>query len=661
MANLLKRAFVGRPIDTADAGHTLLPKTIALPVFASDPLSSVAYATQEILLVLSLAGLAYFHFTPWLGAGVVLLLVVVTLSYRQTIRAYPNGGGAYVVAKENLGEAAGLTAAAALLIDYVLTVAVSTSAGVDAILSAAGSKSLADQRVLIALAFVLLVTLLNLRGVKESGTFFAIPTYLFVGGIFALIGTAIVRMYVMGDAIKASTAGMSLEELSGGHHETLTTAGLAGGYLLLRAFSSGCTALTGVEAISNGVPSFRKDKIKNANATLTIMAAIAVTMFASVTLLAREIDVRVTEEYIHNGGKTVLAQLGAAFFGGDKSFMFYFLQATTAGILILAANTAYNGFPALASILAKDGYMPRQLANRGDRLVFSNGVVVLAVLAGVLIVSFDAEVTRLVQLYIVGVFVSFTASQLGMVRHWQRLKRTGEATSREVTPGLIINSLGSATTGLVLIIVLLSKFTHGAYIPVIGGVLLFVLMRAIKKHYARVARQIKLNEVRAVLPARNHAVVLVSSLSVPSLRALNYARSINAHTLQAVSIAVDPDAAKALEDAWDTHKIDIPLVRVASPYRDLTRPLVDFVKNIRRESANDVVTVILPEFVVTKWWEQLLHGQSAFLIKLALLRTPGVVLTNVPWHLADNADADNDGVPDLGPLPAMSTDEADPL
>lgn len=659
MANLLKRAFVGRPIDTADAGHTLLPKTIALPVFASDPLSSVAYATQEILLVLSLAGLAYFTFTPWLGAGVVVLLVVVTLSYRQTIRAYPNGGGAYVVAKENLGESAGLTAAAALLIDYVLTVSVSTSAGVDAITSA--FPGLRHQKVLIALGFVLFVTLLNLRGVKESGTFFAIPTYLFVGGIFALIGTAIVRMFVMGDTIRASTAGMSLEELSGGHHETSSTVGIAGAYLLLRAFSSGCTALTGVEAISNGVPSFRKPKIQNANTTLTIMAGIAITMFASVTLLARKIDVRVTEEYIHDGGKTVLAQIGAAFFGGDKSPMFYFLQATTAGILILAANTAYNGFPALASILAKDGYMPRQLANRGDRLVYSNGVVVLAVLAGVLIWAFDAEVTRLVQLYIVGVFVSFTASQLGMVQHWRRLKRTGEASSREVTPGLIINSLGSATTGLVLVIVLLSKFTHGAYIPVIGGVLLFVLMRAIKRHYARVAGQIKLNEVRSVLPARNHAVVLVSSLSVPTLRALNYARSINAHTLQAVSIAVDPDAAKSLEDAWDKHKIDIPLVRIASPYRDLTRPLVDFVKNIRRESANDVVTVILPEFVVTRWWEQLLHGQSALLIKLALLRTPGVVLTNVPWHLSDESDLDGDGVPDLGPLPAMSTEEAEPV
>jgi hypothetical protein len=363
--------------------------------------------------------------------------------------------------------------------------------------------------------------------------------------------------------------------------------------------------------------------------------------------------------------KTVVAQIAAAVFG-LKTFGFYYIQAFTAGILILAANTAFQDFPRLASILAKDKYVPRQLANRGDRLVFSNGVFLLAGFASLLIVIFGAEVTRLIQLYIVGVFVSFTLSQWGMVRHWQKEARDNPAADRgEIARAKIINTIGAVMTAVVLIIVLYSKFTHGAYIVVIAIPILFALMRAVHRHYQRVANQIQLDHVRAILPARNHAVVLVSNLSVPTMRALNYARSINAHTLQAVSIAVDPDAAKALEDAWDRNKIDVPLVRVASPYRDLTRPLVDFVKSIRRESEHDVVTVILPEFVVTRWWEQLLHGQSALLIKLALLRTPGVVLTNVPWHLTDAREPGAQTLtPQVAeepvePLPAMSVDAAD--
>jgi amino acid transporter len=626
VANIFKRVFVGRPIDTADAGHTLLPKAIALPVFASDPLSSVAYATQEILLVLGLGGMAFLYLTPYLAAFVALLLIIVTISYRQTVRAYSNGGGAYVVAGTNLGETAGLTAASALLIDYVLTVAVSISAGVDAITSAA--PSLVENKVAIALAFIAMVTLLNLRGVKESGTFFAIPTYLFIAGIYTMLAVAAFRLF-QGDTLVADTASLELPKVS-------STLGLAGVLLALRAFSSGCTALTGVEAISNGVPSFRKPKIENANKTLAAMATIGVTMFLGITALAVKYKVRVTEEALHEGHiKTALAQIAQTTFGGDSNFMFYFVQATTAGILILAANTAYNGFPALASILARDNFMPRQLSNRGDRLVYSNGVVLLAVFAGALVYAFRANVTHLVQLYIVGVFVSFTLSQAGMVRHWQKLRDQPGANRGEITRSMAINIVGSTTTALVLVIVLYSKFLKGAWIPVVGGIVLYFLMKGIKKHYVRVARQIKLDEVRQILPARNHAVVLVSSLSVPVLRAVNYARSINAHTLTAVSISVDVESAKRLEEEWERAGIDIPLVRVASPYRDLTRPLVEYVRGIRRESENDIVTVILPEFVVTRWWEQLLHGQSALLIKLALLRTPGVVLTNVPWHLGD--------------------------
>ncbi|MEP7054418.1 MAG: APC family permease, partial [Actinomycetota bacterium] len=619
------------------------PKKLALPVFSSDALSSVAYATQEILLVLAIGGAALLHLTPYMAGGVVLLLVIVTISYRQTVKAYPNGGGAYIVAHENIGANAGLIAASALLIDYVLTVAVSIAAGVAAITSAA--PKLAHDKVALSLGFILLVTLINLRGVKESGTFFAIPTYGFVVGIYALLGFGLFKLLAHGSsAIQAESAGLQI-------HQEKTFVGLAVVLLALRAFSSGCTALTGVEAISNGVPAFKKPKSENARITLAIMAVLSITMFVGITWFALASHVHVAEHARdiidpstgkppvgfdvagYDPQKTVVAQIAAAVFGA-KTFGFYYIQAFTAGILILAANTAFQDFPRLASILAKDKYLPRQLSNRGDRLVFSNGVFLLAGFASFLIVIFGAEVTRLIQLYIVGVFVSFTLSQWGMVRHWQQEGRDHPNADRgEIARAKAINAVGAVMTAVVLVIVLYSKFTHGAYIVVIAIPILFALMRGVRRHYQEVADQIRVEKVRAVLPARNHAVVIVSALTVPTVRALNYARSINAHTLQAVSIAVDPQAAKDLEDAWDRNKIDIPLVRVASPYREVTKPLIQYLKNLRRDSEHDVVTVILPEFVVTRWWEQLLHGQSAFLIKLALLRTPGVVVTNVPWHL----------------------------
>ncbi len=637
-SNLAKRILVGRPIDTKDDAHTLLPKRLALPVFSSDPLSSVAYATQEILLVLSLAGLTYLRFTPLLAAGVVLLLVVVTVSYRQTVREYPSGGGAYIVAHENIGPSAGLTAASALLIDYVLTVSVSVAAGVDAITSA--SPGMAEHKVAIALGFVAFITVMNLRGVRESGTLFAIPTYGFVVGIYVLIGWALVKM-ATGSELVAESAGWSI-------HAEHSYAGIAVVLLLLRAFSSGCTALTGVEAISNGVPAFKRPKSENAAKTLLVMALFSVTMFIGITALALITDVHVAEharDVILPGGqpladvdgyapqKTVVAQIADAVFGA-KSFGFYYVQAFTAGILVLAANTAYQDFPRLASILSKDGYLPRQLRSRGDRLVFSNGIFLLAVFSSLLIWLFDAEVTRLIQLYIVGVFVSFTLSQWGMVNHWRRIEREDPTFDRaKLQRSKAINAFGAIFTFVVLVIVLYSKFTHGAYIVVIAMPLIFMLMRGIHSHYQHVAEELRVAEVRLVLPARNHAVVLVSSLSAPTVRALNYARSIHAHSLQAVCIVVDPDAAVSLVDAWDRAKIDIPLVRIASPYRDLTKPLLDYVTRVRGDSEDDVVTVVVPEFVVRRWWEQLLHGQSALLIKLALLRTPGVVVTNVPWHL----------------------------
>jgi amino acid transporter len=633
-----KRLLVGRPIDTADDAHTLLPKRLALPVFSSDPLSSVAYATQEILLVLSLAGLTYFHYSPYLAAGVVLLLVVVTVSYRQTVKEYPSGGGAYIVAHKNIGPTAGLTAASALLIDYVLTVSVSVAAGVAAITSA--SPGLADHKVAIALGFIAFITVMNLRGVKESGTLFAIPTYGFVLGIYVLIGWAFVKM-ATGASLVAESAHWTVRS----EH---SYAGLAVVLLLLRAFSSGCTALTGVEAISNGVPAFKRPKSENAQKTLVIMAFFSISMFIGITALSLITHVHVAEQarnVLLPGGrplanvavyapqKTVVAQIAAAVFGA-KSFGFYYIQAFTAGILVLAANTAYQDFPRLASILSKDGYLPRQLRSRGDRLVFSNGIFLLAGFASLLIWIFDAEVTRLIQLYIVGVFVSFTLSQWGMVNHWRTKEREDPTYDRaKLQRSKAINAFGACFTFVVLVIVLYSKFTHGAYIVVIAMPLLFMLMRAIHSHYEWVAEEIHVGEVRSVMPARNHAVVLVSSLSVPTVRALNYARSINTHSLHAVCVVVDPEAAARLVDDWNRAKLDIPLVRIASPYRDLTKPLIEYVTRLRGDNDNDVVTVVVPEFVVRRWWEQLLHGQSALLIKLALLRTPGVVVTNVPWHL----------------------------
>jgi amino acid transporter len=633
-----KRLLVGRPIHTDDAGHTLLPKRLALPVFSSDPLSSVAYATQEILLVLSLGGLAYLHLTPYLAAGVVLLLAVVTISYRQTVREYPSGGGAYIVAHENLGAPAGLVAGSALLIDYVLTVAVSVAAGVDAISSA--YEPAARHKVALAIGFVVFITLMNLRGVKESGTLFAIPTYGFVVGIYALIGWAFVRL--------ATGATLVAESASWEVHAEHTFAGIAVALLLLRAFSSGCTALTGVEAISNGVPAFRTPKSKNAATTLMVMAFFSISMFIGITVLALVTDVHVAEHardvILPNGRpladvatyapqKTVVAQIAAAVFGGG-SFGFYYVQAFTAGILILAANTAYQDFPRLASILSHDNYLPRQLANRGDRLVYSNGVFLLAGFSCLLLWVFDAEVTRLIQLYIVGVFVSFTLSQAGMVVHWRRKEVDALPGERgTIARGKAINAFGACFTFVVLCIVLYSKFAHGAYLVVLAMPVLYLLMRGVHGHYRTVSEEIRVDTVRPMLPSRNHAVVLVSSLSVPTVRALDYARSIRPHSLQAVSVAVDPDAANRLVDVWARNRIDIPLVSISSPYRDLSRPLIDYVRRLRGDNENDVVTVVIPEFVVTRWWEQLLHGQSALLLKLALLREPGVVVTNVPWHL----------------------------
>ena len=621
--DLVKRVFVGRPLSSADLGHTLLPKKLALPVFSSDALSSVAYATEEILLVLSLGGLALLHLTPYVAIAVATLLTIVVISYRQTVRAYPQGGGAYRVAHTNLGPNAGLLAASALLIDYVLTVSVSITAGVAAIVSAAGADSaVARHRVGLAVVFIAFITLVNLRGVKESGTFFAIPTYGFIAGIAVMLVVGFVKLATGG--LVAESAHLEIEA----EH---SVAGLGLTFLVARAFASGCTALTGVEAISDGVPAFKKPAADNAAKTLLIMAGISITMFLGISLLAIQADVRVAEGVSH---RTVVAQIAAAVFG-DGSLLFFYVQGFTAGILILAANTAYQDFPRISSILAQDRYLPRQLHNRGDRLVFSNGVVLLALAAAALIWAFDAELTRIIQLYIVGVFVSFTLSQWGMVKHWERVRREDpSADPRKIARSRLINMVGAAATLFVLVIVLISKFTHGAWIVVATIPVLFSLMKGISRHYERVARELRMESTQPVLPSRNHAIVLVSSVHNATRRALNYARAIRPHTLTALYVAVDEDEAKALGEEWRRNVPDVPLKVIASPYREITKPVLDYIRRISRESPRDVVTVIIPEFVVGKWWEQLLHNQSALRIKAALLFEPGVTLTSVPWHLS---------------------------
>ncbi|WP_406187760.1 APC family permease [Streptomyces sp. NBC_01006] len=630
-----------------ELGETLLPKRLALPIFASDPLSSVAYATQEILLVLTLGGLAYLHFTPWIALAVVLLMTVVVLSYRQVVHAYPSGGGSYEVASTNLGPSAGLVVAASLLVDYVMTVAVSVASGVDNIISAL--PGLAEHRVGLAVGFVALLTAMNLRGVRESGRAFATPTYLFIGGVLIMVGTGLFR-YLLGDAPVAESAAYGIEP-------DPADAGLAGFALLmlvLRAFSSGCTALTGVEAISNGVPAFRKPKSVNAAKTMLAMGAIAITMFVGVTTLAMVAKVHIVEDPCRLTGladcasytqRTVIAQLAASVFGGSDSFGFYFMQAATALILILAANTAYNGFPLLASILAQHRYLPRQLHNRGDRLAFSNGILALATVAAVLLWVYKANVTDLIHLYILGVFTSFTLSQLGMVRHWNRELRTetdpAVRRSHQVTRS--VNGLGACVTGLVLVIVLATKFTQGAWLAVLAALVLWVMMRGIRRHYDHTAAELTVTDPRSELapPPRVFAIVLVSTIHKPTLRALSYARAFRPNHLEALTISVDREAAESLKRQWEEYGIEIPLKILDSPYREITRPVVEYVRSIRRESPRDVVGVFIPEYVVGHWWENLLHNQSALWLKSRLLFTPGVMVTSVPWQLTSSSRADH--------------------
>ena len=638
LSDSFKRLVFGRKLRSDRIESTRLPKRIALPVFASDALSSNAYATQEILLVLSLGGMALYAYTPWVAAAVVLVFTVVVLSYRQNVHAYPSGGGDYEVVHTNLGPRWGVFVASALLVDYVLTVSVSVSAAVDNLASTV--TAIQGHQVAVAVALIAGLMVMNLRGVRESGFAFAIPTYGFMAAMVLMLGWAAFRT-LRGDVMRAESADWTLVAEG-------SFTGLALAFLIARAFSSGTTALTGVEAISNGVPAFQEPKSRNAATTLALLGIISMTLFAGITWLAVTTGVQVAEFDRDLIGlpegqeqKTVIAQIANAVFD-QAPLLAALVTLMTALVLVLAANTAFNGFPLLGSVLARDGYLPRQLHNRGDRLAFSNGILMLAGLAMLLVVAFDANVTRLIQLYIIGVFVSFTLSQFSMIRHWTRLLRSerDEATRARAKRSRIINGIGFVLTGSVLTIVTSTKFIHGAWIVLVAMPLIYLLMTSIRGHYDRVAAELALSDGEsAVLPSRVHAVVLVSKLHRPALRALAYARATRPTTLEAVTVAVDAEATQALLREWDRRNIPVTLRILDSPFRDITRPLLEHVASLRRRSPRDLVAVYIPEYVVGHWWEQLLHNQSALRVKTRLRFAPGVTVVSVPWQLDSSARA----------------------
>lgn len=634
MPRKLKRLVVGKPLGSDRAEEQLMPKWMALPILCSDPLSSVAYATDEIILVLGLGGAAWIVRTPFVAAAVIALIVIIVMSYRQTCFAYPSGGGAYAVSRANLGDGAALVAASALMIDYIMTVAVSISSGVANIASA--FPALAPHAVAITLSCIVLLAVMNLRGVRESGTLFALPTYGFIVSILVLVLWGAFK-WITGQPLLAPTAHMQYIGV-----QTMT--GLTGAILLLRAFASGCTALTGVEAISNAVPHFRPPKSRNAATTLVMMLVMSVTMFGGTAALAAHAGIKLAHENSALGlpasavQQTVLAQLGAAV-SGQGTMLFYVVQAFTAAVLLMAANTAYNGFPILAGILARDDFLPRQFARRGDRLSFSNGIVALSAIAGFLVWIFDAEVSKLIQLYILGVFLSFTLSQIGMVRHWNQVLRGGAGTlsRREINGKRLLNAVGATATGVVLVVVLFTKFMHGAWIVCIAIPLFWILMRAIKSHYVHVDAKLA-PRGRPTLPSNVHAVVLISRLHQPAMNAISFARATRPTTIFALTVQTDVKESRELQRDWSAQEIPVPLVVVDSPYREITRPVIEYVSAIHRRSPRDVIAVYVPEYVVTHWWEHILHNQTALRIKTRLLFLPGVMVTSVPTQLGVGAE-----------------------
>src|ERR1041385_7056629 len=636
-----KRLLVGKAKRTAQALHERLTKKTGLAVFASDALSSTAYATEEILLVLAVAfayGQGYaFHYVVPITFAIVAVLVIVAISYRQTIFAYPSGGGAYIVAKDNLGTMPGLVAAAALLVDYVLTVSVSISAGVAAITSAAQGTRWAwldNHKVFLCLMLIGLIALANLRGVRESGALFAGPTYSFVISFLFMVGYGIVHYFLHPGAV-ANISPEHLKLAAGYHLQPLSL------FLLLGAFSNGCVALTGIEAISNGIPAFKQPESRNAATTLTWMAALLVTMFIGTSIMAYLYQVQPHEN------ETVISQFARIIFTGPMGWFYYVIQATTALILILAANTSFADFPRLASLLARDRFVPRQFATRGDKLVFSNGIIILAIFAGVLVGAFGGDTSRLIPLYAVGVFLSFTLSQLGMVRHWLKAGRAGKklkAASASNQPdesaskisetiilkeaahwkkSIVVNGLGAIATAIVLTVLVLTKFIHGAWIVVVLIPLLVALFRSIHRHYVDVATQLTTEGAQKVQPVRHEVVVPISGIHRGVLQALEYAKAIaGGGHVTAIYINVDDEATQKLREKWSGFVEGVELVVIASPYRSLVGPLTRYIDRRLVLHPDEVVTVVLPEFVPAKWWHHLLHNQSSLMLKGALLFKP---------------------------------------
>ena len=606
MFQSLKKNLIGDPLATAEAVHQRLSNTTALAVFSSDALSSVAYATEEILLVLVAAGAAAMSLSLPIAGAIILLLLIVTISYRQTIAAYPSGGGAYIVSRHNLGEFPGLVAGASLLIDYVLTAAVSVSAGLAAL--GAAFPVLLTHKIAIGLLLLLAITVANLRGVKESGFLFAIPTYAFVVSMAVVVTVGLFR-WATGGLIPVPSAAAQ---------QATTSLSL---FLILRAFSSGCAALTGVEAISNGVPAFKEPAAANARTTLAWMAVILGALFLGITLLAVRLGLRPV------AGQTVLAQISGNIMG--RGMFFYFVQMATATVLTVAANTSYADFPRLASLLARDGFLPKQFANRGDRLVFSNGIVALGLFSGALIVAFGGETHRLIPLYAVGVFTSFTLSQLGMVRLW--LTKKGE----KYLHNAVINGIGALATAVVLVVVAATKFLAGAWMVFIVATVLIAFFKAIQSHYQSTAKQLSLHDTEHILPTqvKNNVLVLVSGMHRGTLKALEYSRALSPHFLQAVIVNIDQQATDAVRQKWLKWSQGVQLHVIESPYRGILQPLREYISAVDLQRPDDVITLIIPEFVPRRWWEHLLHNQTALLIKLAFVFQPNVVIVSVPYHL----------------------------
>jgi len=630
MYQALKRLLLGRPLAGSEEHGQRLPKSVALATFSSDAISSTAYATEEILFVVAFAGsslaLGLSRLVP-ISIVVAILIAIVVASYRQTIHAYPNGGGSYLVTRDNLGRYPSLVAGASLLVDYILTVAVSISAGVAAIISLPVFRDLRDSRVGLGLGLIALITIVNLRGLKESGTIFAVPTYTYIASISLLVVYGLYKEFF---GTPEPVPPPSPEEFHG-----LLAGGSLSLIVLLRGFSSGAVALTGIEAIADGVPAFREPRAKNAATTLLIMGTILATLFVGVSVLAHHLHPYPSEE------ETVISQMGRAVYGGGPIYVI--LQVATAAILTLAANTAFADFPRLSSIIARDGFLPRQFANRGDRLVFSNGVVFLAVMAACLLIAFGGITNALIPLYAVGVFTSFTLSQSGMVARHLKLKEPGWKR------GITINALGATATGVVLVIVAVSKFTVGAWLPIVVIPAIIALFLGIRRHYDRIAKVlvVRPDEVRAV--RLNHTVVvLVGRIHKGVINALAYAKSLRPQQLLAVYVAFEDEDREDIERQWEQFHFDVTLEVVGSPYRDLVQPIETFLDELDDRWDNDTITVVIPEFVVGKWWEQILHNQSALILKGKLLFRKGVVVTSVPYHV----DSESDESPQAGSAPS---------